>query len=115
LDAFISADDLVEVKRPMQILGVLLRFLGMAIIIVSVFLIFLSGGNDGGSLILILVGAGMHFAGRKVAPGTHSASVTGGVAGVGCVTVIGALILGFLFIIFHPADVLGWVWAVLTG
>ena len=99
----------------MRILGVLLRFLGMAVIIVSAFLIFLSQGTDGGPLILALVGAGMHFAGRKLAPGTHAASVTGGVAGVGSIALIVAVILGFLFIISHPADVLGWVWAFLTG
>ncbi len=97
----------------MRILGVLLRFLGMAVIIVSAFLIFLSQGTDGGPLILALVGAGMHFAGRKVAPGTHAASFMGGVVGVGFVTVIGALIIGFLFILSHPGEWLGWLFELL--
>ena len=99
----------------MRILGALLRFLGMAVIIVSAFLIFLSQGTDGGPLILALVGAGMHFAGRKLASGAHGASATGGVVGVVCATVIGALLLWLFFIISHPVEVLGWGWANLTG
>jgi len=88
----------------------------MAIIIGSAILIFLTGGNDGGPLISALVGAGMHFAGRQVAPDAHWASATGGaVAGVGSIALFVAVILGLFYIISHPADVLGWVWAFLTG
>jgi len=99
-DAFIGADDPVEVKRPMQILGVLFRFLGMAIIIGSAFLIFLSRGKDGGPLILALVGAGMHFAGRKAASGAHAASVTGGVAESAAPPYLGPYYLGLSLLSF---------------
>ncbi len=100
----------------MRILGALLRFLGMAVIIGSATLFFLTGVNDGGPLIFALVGAGLHFAGRKLAPDAHWASATGGaVAGVGSIALIVAVILGLFFIISHPTDVLGWVWAIFTG
>ena len=100
----------------MRILGALFRFLGMTVIIGSAILIILTGVNDGGPLIFALVGAGLHFAGRKLAPDAHWASATGGaVAGVGSIALIVAVILGLFFIISHPADVLGWVWAILTG
>ena len=83
----------------MRILGALLRFLGMAVIIGSAILFFLTGVNDGGPLIFALVGAGLHFAGRKLAPDAHWASATGGaVAGVGSIALIVAVILGLFFI-----------------
>jgi len=69
--------------------------------------------NEWRRLILALVGAGVHFAGRKVAPGTHAASVTGGVVGVGIATVMGALIIGFLIILISPGERLGWLFELL--
>ncbi len=85
----------------MRILGALFRFLGMTVIIGSAILIILTGVNDGGPLIFALVGAGLHFAGRKLAPDAHWASATGGaVAGIGAIALILVpIILGILFII----------------
>ena len=68
---------------------------------------------DGGPFIFVLVGAGLHFAGRKVAPGTHAASVAGGMVGIGIATVIGALIFAFLYILIHPGEWLGWLFELL--
>ena len=86
----------------MRILGALSRFLGMAIMIGSAILIFVMGANDTGLLILALIGgAGLHFAGRKLAPGARWASATGGaVAGIGAIALIVVpIILVILFII----------------
>ena len=111
-----SREGSAATSAAMRILGALLRFLGMAVIIGSVILIIVTGVNDGGPLISALVGTGLHFAGRKLAPGAHWASATGGaVAGAGSIALIVAIIFGLIFIISHPADVLGWVWAIFTG
>lgn len=105
--------DPVEVHRPMRILGAPLRFVGMAIIIGSAFLIFLSDDKSPLLLVSCLVGAGLHFVGRKLAPDAHWASATGGaVAGVGSIALIaliGAFIFGFLFILVHPGEWWGWL------
>ena len=104
-------DDPVKVSRPMQILGVLLRFLGMAIIIVSAFGFLILRDHE----MLVpftagLVGLGMHFAGRKVAPDAHWASAVGGiVAGVVSIGTIVASILFILFILGLVGAVLGFI------
>ncbi len=97
-----SRDESPAISPTTRILGALSRFLGMAIMIGSAFLIIFTGANDAGPLIFALVGgAGLHFAGRKLAPGAHWASATGGaVAGIGAIALILVpIILGILFII----------------
>lgn len=97
----VDNNDPVKVSRPMQILGVLLRFLGMAIIILSAFGLLISRGPE--TLVPLtagLVGMGIHIAGRKVAPDARWASAAGGVvAGVVSIGVIVTTILIILFVL----------------
>ena len=85
----------------MQFPGVLLRFLGMIVIGVSAFYLFIS---DGETIIMSLIagsfGAAMHFAGRKIAPDAHWASAAGGVVvGVGSIAMIVAVACAMLFVL----------------
>jgi hypothetical protein len=110
----ISVDnhDPVKVSWQMHILGGLLRFLGMAVIIGSAALFLIAGANDGGPIILALVGAGLHFAGRKLAPGAHWASAAGGaVAGIGSI----AMVVAVIFFILAVLGVVGTILSVISG
>jgi hypothetical protein len=93
----------------MRILGALSRFLGMSIMIGSAFLILINGADDAGPLILALVvGAGLHYAGRKLAPGAHWASATGGaVAGIGAIALILVPVVFVIILILGVLKFLG--------
>ena len=96
-------DSQVIASRPMQFLGVLLRFLGMIVIGMSAFYLFFSD-RDAETIIMSLIagsfGAAMHFAGRKIAPDAHWASAAGGVVvGVGSIAMIVAVACAMLFVL----------------
>lgn len=66
--------------------GRLLRFAGMAIIVVAILVALVAWEDLGSGLFLGLLaigfaGAAMHYKGRKLAPGRYGASILGGVLG----------------------------------
>jgi uncharacterized membrane protein YjjP (DUF1212 family) len=87
----------------MKPFGVLLRFLGMVFIVPSVPAFFASLGDWHDALLALIIGmigAGMHYAGRKLAPDAGRASVAGGI------TVVVAVIAGTVISIWIIFDFL---------
>ena len=81
--------------------GRLLRFVGMAIIVLVILfgLVFweeLGSGLFIGLLVIGSAGAAMHFKGRKLAPGKHGGSILGGIFGAAVGTA--AFIIALLFL-----------------
>ena len=83
--------------------GRILRFVGMLVIIGTIMYAGfikgwrISGGELGVLLAFGLAGAAMHFAGRKLTPGKHGASIRGGLFAVIGLPIAGILIVLFLF------------------
>ena len=82
--------------------GRLLRFAGMAIIVMAILvaLVFwedLGSGPFLGLLAIVMAGAAMHYKGRKLAPGKHGASILGGILG-GALGSAAFIILALFFI-----------------
>lgn len=64
--------------------GRLLRFAGMGLIVAAIIFSMIAWEEPGlliGCLVIGLVGAAMHYKGRKLAPGKHGASILGGILG----------------------------------
>jgi len=87
--------------------GRFLRFAGMLVIVGVIMYagVFedwrLSGGELGVLLVIGLAGVATHFAGRKLAPGEHGASIKGGL-----LAVIGVLIAAALVVFFFMSVLL---------
>jgi len=88
-----------EVRSGYRFLGLCLRFLGMFLIVAAIVVWFALWRNfePGAYLLIGLVGAAAHFAGRKISPGSAGTSASGALVGVAVTPV---LIAGGLFFLF---------------
>jgi hypothetical protein len=116
-------DEPVGTQKSEYFRGRVLRFVGMFLIsgVITYGVVNPSSSRVGDIIVMLLiglVGAGTHYAGRKLSPGAHWSSIRGG-----CLAVLAPLIFGLVFVIIFMGllsdtglfDFLGGIIAVFAG